>query len=501
MPSKKIAISYQSCFSSQDAKKNQADVLVVPVFKNNFNRLPQLLKKITNKKITKSLWKEMLVNESFVATYGEVASFNVVPGSKFQLILIGLGNLEDIEGYRFESAIVSGLLFIKNNSPRISVHLPIEKKILDRTKLIGIISAAHQFTYRSLQSLTPGPIIKKLNIISNKKIKNFKSISKIANTMGISRSKARDLVNTPPNKKNTNTLATFAKDLKSQYIQVKIQKNQKWIKKNMPCFFTVARGSLKSDPPRWITLHYKPKGKINHRISLVGKSVMFDTGGYQIKSGNFMRTMKADMTGGATVLALMNSLSVLQPKGIEVYAHLAATPNMINSDAFVPDDIVDTTCGKKVEIQHTDAEGRMTLIDAVSMAQKNKPEMILVIATLTGAASRAVGMRTALLSNHLKWREKFARSANIACDPYQKLDVVAEDYEAIKSKLDSADIKNTGNPKGRGAQSAAAFVFSGASPKLPIVQLDIAGGDMTLDDKSTGITVQAGIEFMLSLAK
>jgi len=217
-----------------------------------------------------------------------------------------------------------------------------------------------------------------------------------------------------------------------------------------------------------------------------------------VKPGDYMVTMKGDMTGGAVALATMQALAELQPENIEVTAYLAATPNKIDSDAMIPDSIVNTTCGKKVEIRHTDAEGRLTLIDAVAKAVENNPEEIITVATLTGSASAAVGYTIALMANDETLRNRINQAGRLHGEPIQTLDVVEDDYDNIKSKLDGADIINTSQRKHRGAQSAAAFVMSGAPEDMPMAHMDIAGADMTPDEKATGISVKTVIQYLLN---
>jgi leucyl aminopeptidase len=165
---------------------------------------------------------------------------------------------------------------------------------------------------------------------------------------------------------------------------------------------------------------------------------------------------------------------------------------------MIPDSIVNTTCGKKVEIRHTDAEGRLTLIDAVAKAVENNPDEIITIATLTGSASQAVGYYIALMGNNEALRDRVAEAGRLLGEPIQTLDVNEDDYENIKSKLDGADIINTSQRKHRGAQSAAAFVMSGAPDAMPMAHLDIAGADMTADEKATGTSVKTIIQYLLN---
>ncbi|MCB1317109.1 MAG: leucyl aminopeptidase family protein, partial [Leptospiraceae bacterium] len=428
-------------------------------------------------------------------------------GDARRLLLYGCGHRETIRPYRVYRALSSALKAgIKSKTIRtLAVQSPTGMPgCSDFSAVLNATAAVYDFTYRSLEARESGPRIESTLIATGQpeafSIEDIRRINSMAGAPGL----ARDLVNTPANIKRTDHLVAAARRIAQEQIgvQLSVVEDTGWIEKNMPCFFLVARGSLQSDPPKWIHLKYTPSGEVRRRIILVGKSVIFDTGGYQVKPDQFMNTMKADMTGGATVLAVMQSLAELRIPHLEVHAMLAATPNMIDSNAMTPDAIVNTTCGKKVEIRHTDAEGRLTLIDAVAMAMKENPDLTFTVATLTGAATRAVGDRIALMSppGFESLRNEFGAAAEEAGDPVQTLDVLEDDYEAIKSKLDAADICNSTRGRSRGAQSAAAFVFNGAQDGNPILHLDIAGGDMSDDEKATGIAVRAILLYLLNIA-
>ena len=448
--------------------------------------------------------------ESFDASIGKSLYLRHVDKSSPRILFCGLGIARKANLHRIEQSLAK--IFKEQLSLKkiksLGVLLPPQAPFNPSALALPVIAALFQYCYVSQESRDTGPQIQKATFYSevggSKQLK-LTELNK-HKTLAYARALAMDLVNMPPNLKKTITLAQTAQSLKRhKAIKVGTKEDIGWIEKQMPCFYTVARGSLKSDPPRWIHATYTPPKKAKKTFVLVGKSVIFDTGGYQLKPDQYMNTMKADMTGGATVLAVLQALTQLKPQNIAVHAMLAATPNMVDSDAFVPDSIIDTTCGKKVEVRHTDAEGRLTLIDAVTMAQKIKPDLIITIATLTGAAAHAVGPRTALMSNHAKWEERYAQAAQKAGDPLQKLSIEEEDFEGIQSKLDSADICNDSHNKYRGAQSAAAFILSGLNhPEMngieseqALLHLDIAGGDMTSDGKATGIAVKGLLNFLL----
>ncbi len=492
--------------TKDDYASLDVDVLIVPVVESGKTfSLPPSLKKLDA--ALQGVIADTVKDEEFTAKKGTLLTFRKTKADKIKarrIILVGLGKAEKIKAEGLDGKLVSAFSSVISlkNLGTVAVVLPTIKGLEDDTFMMAAVDAALQATYKSDESTKPSPVLKALQfVVDSAPGKGLKDGLKAAEVFGQARSFAKDLVNKPSNIKCTETLATAAKTIgKAKNMTVKVQSSASWIEKNMPCFFEVARGSVESDPPRFIHLHYKPETTAKNKpktIALVGKSVIFDTGGYQVKPGNYMNTMKGDMTGGACVLATMNAISQLKPN-LEVHAFLAATPNKINSGAMIPDSIVNTTCGKKVEIRHTDAEGRLTLIDAVTKAAEVKPEIIVTMATLTGSASSAVGTRIALMGNDDDLRSKVEDAARSIGDPVQTLDVLEEDYEAIESKLDGADLRNTQKGKGRGAQTAGAFVMSGAPEGLPMAHLDIAGADMTEDEKATGIGAKTLVNFVMN---
>lgn len=502
--------------SSEKATGVQADGLVIPVFKKAEAKTGG--KKDTQKADPASLivWPvsldkalrdeiEAIANEEkFDGSKGKLLTVRQSSANKLaarRLIILGLGEADKLQPKHWEAnaqKAVGALLGIKE-AKTIAILLPDNtEKLSGETAASLAVDAVHQATYKSMEAKEPGPELQKAILLTQQKI--GPAALQRAEALATARSLVKDLVNHPSNLKSTNTLVEKAKTIgKNSAIKVTVQSNTQWIEKNMPCFYTVAKGSVATDPPKFINLRYQPKsGKAKKHIAIVGKSVIFDTGGYQVKPGDYMVTMKGDMTGGAVALATMQALAELQPQNIEVSAYLAATPNKIDSDAMIPDSIVNTTCGKKVEIRHTDAEGRLTLIDAVAKAVENQPDEIITIATLTGSASQAVGYYIALMGNDEALRDRVSVAGKSLGEPIQTLDVNEDDYENIKSKLDGADIINTSQRKHRGAQSAAAFVMSGAPDTMPMAHLDIAGADMTADEKATGTSVKTLIQYLLN---
>jgi leucyl aminopeptidase len=509
--------------STEQPAKLAVDGLIIPVFKKTEPKdagknqgksaqkdpVASILWPIQLDKALMAEIKAVAADEKFDGSRGKILTIRPSTANKLKarrLIILGLGEhnngVRAFQPRHWESNLqkAMGSLLGLKDMKSVAVLLPTPDDITPEIGVSLAVDAVYQATYKSAEAKDSATDLQKAMLITAFANKTrLEAALQPAEALAKARSFVKDLVNKPANLKSTETLTDAAKAIGKTGIKVTVQSNTGWIAKNMPCFYTVARGALATDPPKFITLQYTPKnGKAKKHIAVVGKSVIFDTGGYQVKPGDSMVTMKGDMTGGAVALATMQALAELQPKNVEVTAYLAATPNKIDSDAMIPDSIVNTTCGKKVEIRHTDAEGRLTLIDAVAKAVESKPDEMITIATLTGSASQAVGCYIALMGNNEELRERVAKAGRSLAEPIQTLDVTEEDYDNIKSKLDGADIINTSQKRQRGAQSAAAFVMSGAPESLPMAHMDIAGADMTPDEKATGIAVKTVLQYILN---
>ena len=158
----------------------------------------------------------------------------------------------------------------------------------------------------------------------------------------------------------------------------------------MGCYLAVAKGSM--HPPQFIHLTYKPSGPAKKKIAFVGKGLCFDSGGYNIKRAETsIELMKFDMGGAAAVLGAAKAIAAAKPQGVEVHFISAAAENMVSSRAYRPGDVITASNGKTVEVGNTDAEGRLTLADALVYAEKLGVDSIVDVATLTGACIIALG--------------------------------------------------------------------------------------------------------------
>lgn len=281
---------------------------------------------------------------------------------------------------------------------------------------------------------------------------------------------ARDLANTPP----AHLTARMISDLAVAHAAdagLKVEVFNKDQLKQMGCggMIGVNKGSV--EPPRMVRLTWKPKGATGH-VALVGKGVMYDSGGISLKpSDPSHAVMKMDMSGAAAVLATMLSLKALNVK-TAVTGYLMCTDNMPSGSALKLGDVLTMRNGKTVEIHNTDAEGRLILADGLSLAAEQKPHAIVDIATLTGACLVALGEKVAgALTNNDELFTQIKKSSERVDEPVWQLPLVKDYRRMLDSNV--ADMRNIGGPSG-GTITAALFLSEFVND-IPWVHLDIAG--------------------------
>lgn len=283
---------------------------------------------------------------------------------------------------------------------------------------------------------------------------------------------ARDLVNEPASIATPWHLVEHAKRIadEQRHVSVEIFDREEAKKRGMEAFLAVAAGA--TEEPYFMHLIYKPKGA-KKRIALVGKGITFDSGGLQIKPGEYMTTMKCDMAGAAAVLGVFSVLGAVAP-AVEVHGIIAATENMPGKSAYKPGDVVRAMNGKTIEIGHTDAEGRVTLADALSYAVTKKPDVIIDLATLTGACVSALGEEIAgIMSNDEKLSARLRAAAKESGERLWELPLASEYASLVKS--DIADLKNISSSRYGGAITAGLFLQNFVDKNIPWAHMDIAG--------------------------
>jgi leucyl aminopeptidase len=257
---------------------------------------------------------------------------------------------------------------------------------------------------------------------------------------------------------------------KATGLGVRVLEQAECKKLGMGAFLGVAAGS--EQPPKFIHLTYTPSGRRRRTVAVIGKGITFDSGGLDLKSAEGMLRMKDDMSGAAAVLGIMRALPALKPP-VEVHGLIAATENMPSGAAIRPGDILRAMNGTTIEIGNTDAEGRLTLADAISYAvQKVKADEVVDMATLTGACVVALGpLCSGLFANDQGLADRLLAAAEAAGERVWQLPLIDDYREHLKS--DVADLNNVG-PRGGGAITAGLFLkeFAGDTSWA---HLDIAG--------------------------
>jgi len=346
--------------------------------------------------------------------------------------------------------------------------------------------------------------IKELTIVDAdaSKVPSFEQGSQKGSILAEATNVARDMVNEPANYMTPGDMAEKAKELAEKYgLGLDVLEREQMQELGMGALLGVAQGS--QQPPKFIVLRYKGNDTDEVDVALVGKGLTFDSGGISIKPAAGMGDMKGDMAGGAAVMAAISAIAELKPK-VNVMALVGAAENLLSGSATKPADVLVAMNGKTIEVENTDAEGRLTLADALGYANKEGAKRIIDVATLTGAMTVALGtVCTGAFTNNQELVDKVIAAGAEAGEKIWQMPMYEEYKEQNKS--DTADIKNTGG-RPAGAITAAQFVgeFAGDTPW---VHLDIAGTNMTNKERTylvkgaTGVPVRTLVNLVLSLAE
>lgn len=394
-------------------------------------------------------------------------------------IFVGLGKYEDLERTDLINAVAKGIkeaeklkiddlgiYFIKANELCTG---GVTKSIVEGVKL-----ASYKFNKYKKNQEVYAP---KVTIIGGPKEKIEKMKEKIAEASNVADGiiLARDLVNEPANILYPETLAQHALEVgKESGFEVEVFNEKQIEELGMKAFLEVAKGSVHK--PRLIVMRYMGNANSDERVGLVGKGLTFDTGGYSLKPSTSMDTMKSDMGGAAAVIGTMMALAKNKVEK-NVVAVVAACENAISGGSYKPGDIIGSMAGKTIEVLNTDAEGRLTLVDAITyIIEKENVDKVVDVATLTGAVLVALGSEiTGVLSNDDAFYEELLVAAKRTGEKFWRLP-----NDKCFKKLyrgDFADLKNTGGRYG-GTITAGMFIEEFVQDK-PWLHLDIAGTSWT----------------------
>ena len=459
------------------------DTLVVGLFANNDSNPEDPRRQVLTNLFGSELLPR-LEQRQFKAKPGESVSLERLGASPQTLILVGLGEAAeyDLAGLRMACAAVARAA-CSAGAQDLALCLPTEglgAGAATRAMAEAVRLSLFQ-DQRFKSQAEPKTLPNQVSLVGIDSAQQACFAAVDATCAGVEL--ARHLVAAPPNVATPQHLADTAAQIAQTYgLELKVLERSDCEALGMGAFLGVAQGS--DLPPKFIHLTYRPSGPVQRKVALVGKGLTFDSGGYNLKTaGSQIEMMKYDMGGSAAVLGAARSIAQLQPAGVEVHFIVASCENMISGGAVHPGDIVTASNGKTIEINNTDAEGRLTLADALVYACKLEPDVVVDLATLTGACLIALGEEIAgLWSSSDGLAQALVNAGEAGGEALWRMPLRPSYKQGLKSPV--ADMKNTG-PRPGGSITAALFLQDFVSPNLAWAHLDIAG--TVWSDKERGL--------------
>jgi leucyl aminopeptidase len=475
------------------ADRSSADVVVVGVLKTS-KRSTVAAGGETVASAYGRRFAPLMQTLGFTGKAGEVAKVPTAGVIKSPLLLlVGLGEQVTEESVRRGAGLAARTV---SNAASVALALPADTPAMIRAATEGWILGGYTFDrYKTdAKDDSPGEVVVLSDLARQV---DAASAMETAKTVADARNLVRDWVNNPP---GDFTPATFAdtvvalnKARDGARVAVKVYDDKALVEDGFGGIIGVGRGS--DNPPRLVRLTYKPAGAKAH-LGLVGKGITYDSGGLSIKPAGSMLTMKMDMAGAAAVIAATLTIADLGlPLQVTTYAPMAE--NMISGEATRPGDVLTMQGGKTVEVLNTDAEGRLILADALVKVTEAKPDVVIDVATLTGACVMALGDRvTGLMGNDDDLVTQLRGAAERAGEHVWPLPIPEEMGEKVKGNSKIADLAQHNTDKWGGALYAAAFLreFVGDTRWA---HLDIAGPAYN-DRAAYGYTQPGGTGVMVA---
>ena len=394
-----------------------------------------------------------------------------------RVLLLGIGKREGIAAEEYQKLLAKAAECLKGAALRSGMSTLLEVTVKGRDLRWVVdqhvaVFAAHAYRFNEFKSKPASPGLTRLALLVDEKL-----VTDVRAALTIARGKLsgtnfmKDLANRPANHCTPTYLAEQAEALAERHDSLRygVLEEADMETLGMGALLSVSRGSRQ--PAKLITLEYKGRDDGAKPVVLVGKGVTFDSGGISLKPGPAMDEMKFDMTGAASVLGIMAALAEIGP-AINVVGVVPATENLPDGNASKPSDVVTSMSGQTIEILNTDAEGRLILCDALTYSARFEPEVVIDIATLTGACVVALGEHASgLMSNNDELAEALLSAGQRSGDRAWRLPL----WDEYQGQLDSpvADMANVGGRNG-GAITAACFLAR-FTKDYRWAHLDIAG--------------------------
>ncbi len=472
------------------------------IYENDQNKsdLFNYLDKLSNNELSKQIYDYRVIKGKFQET------IKIAINETLVVLVAGLGKKEELTRKKL-SQLVAGCARQLRNRQSITFELIDNYAFSDCAQNFSksdatriIYTAARIGLYEFQKYLSDKKTMTDtIEIVDNNLTKEIEQNAQIGAYSSFAMKFAKDLVNESAQIVTPDYIAQIAADIAKEHnLEAKIFNKNEIKELNMNAFLAVGQGSV--NEPKFIHLIYKPKTTPRKKIALIGKGITFDAGGMNIKPAQSMLTMKSDMSGAASVLGIIQAIASLK-SDIELHVVSALCENMTSGSAYKQGDILVAMNGKTIEVDNTDAEGRITLADALCYCDKLNVDEVIDIATLTGAVIVSLGHNiTGVLGNNQEQIDRFQKIAGQSCENTWQMPILDELKDNLKSEL--ADMKNTG---GRNAgTSTAGWFLSNFTKSNSWMHLDIAGTAYL--DKSnketlfgpTGVMIRSLINYLLA---
>ena len=449
----------------------------------------------------KGFLRAVLDKGDLSARTGSTLLLRNVPGlAAERVLLVGLGEQKEFAENAYRDAVRAAGNALKELGAADAAFFLAEAKVPGRAPawslrqaVLGLREAFYRFEQLKTQKKSAPPVLRHV-VLPFPENSNFRKTLQESVATADGAELARTLGNLPSNICTPSYLAAEAGKLARQWkLGLTVLERRDMEKLGMGALLSVTKGSR--EPPKLIVLRYQGGAKGRKPVVLVGKGITFDTGGISLKPAGEMDEMKFDMSGAGSVLGALRALAGMKAP-VNVVGVIPTCENMPGGGASKPGDVVTTLSGQTVEILNTDAEGRLILCDALAYAERFQPDVVIDIATLTGACVIALGhVATGLFANEERLAGQIEDAASDAWDRVWRLPLWEDYQEQLRSNF--ADMANIG---GRPAGSVTAACFlSRFTKKLRWAHLDIAGTAWRSGKEkgSTGRPVPLLVRFVL----
>ena len=464
-------------FLTKNIEEMTAQAIICFVFEDikEKSKLFNKLNDLSNNQLSKQIDEYKIIKGSFNET------FKYSINEKIKVLIVGLGKKEHLTRQKFSQSIanatriaktmpqngVLGIELIENLSECNCIKQNFDKKDSAQITLTASRIGLYEFNKYISEKKNK---IETIELIDDDITKEIERGAEIGAYSSFAMKFAKDLINESAQIATPDYIANLAGQIAKEHnLEAKIFNKQQIKELGMNAFLAVGQGSV--NEPKFIHLTYKPKSKPRKKIALIGKGITFDAGGMNIKPATSMLTMKCDMSGCASVLGIIQAIAKLEPD-VELHIISALCENMTSGSAYKQGDVLVAMNGKTIEVDNTDAEGRITLADALCYADRLNVDEVIDIATLTGAVVVSLGHNiTGVMGNNQKQIDKFIETSKKSCENTWQMPILDELKDNLKSEI--ADMKNTG---GRNAgTSTAAWFLSNFTKSKSWLHLDIAG--------------------------